>query len=76
MNNIPVYDTEQLITQKGIQYFFESNGVKSIIKAIDYSPIDFKMEKRSTISVLVIMMNKMTSLLMMLIVITAITILF
>lgn len=45
MNNIPVYDTEQLITQKGIRYFFESNGVKSIIKAIDYSPIDFKNGK-------------------------------
>ncbi|MES2555888.1 MAG: hypothetical protein V4604_07050 [Bacteroidota bacterium] len=45
MNNISVYDTEQLITQNSIRYFFESNGEKSIIKAIDYSPIDFKNGK-------------------------------
>ena len=40
MNNIPAYETKLLrSTNRKIQYLFESRGHKSIIKAIEYSPI-------------------------------------
>ncbi len=45
MNNISIYDTEQQIIQDNIRFFFESKGNTSIIKVIDYSPIDFKHGK-------------------------------
>lgn len=38
MNNIPAYKTEMINTDlRKIQYLFESQGEKSIIKAIEYS---------------------------------------
>ena len=38
MNNIPAYKTKLISNQSKIQYLFESKGVESIIKAIEYSP--------------------------------------
>ncbi len=40
MNNIPAYKTKLLDSKtKKVQYLFESNGNKSIIKAIEYTPL-------------------------------------
>ena len=39
MNNIPAYKTELISNQSKIQYLFESKGDRSIIKAIEYSPL-------------------------------------
>ena len=40
MNNIPAYKTELLESEtRKIQYLFESKGHKSIIKAIEYTPV-------------------------------------
>ena len=40
MNNIPAYKTELIASNnKKIQYLFESKGPKSIIKAIEYTPV-------------------------------------
>ncbi|GAA3654264.1 DUF6934 family protein [Flavivirga jejuensis] len=40
MNNIPAYKTELLESRtRKIQYLFESRGHKSIIKAIEYTPV-------------------------------------
>lgn len=40
MKSIPAYKTEVINTKsKKVQYLFESKGVKSIVKAIEYTPI-------------------------------------
>lgn len=40
MNNIPAYKTELVYSDtRKIQYLFESKGEKSIIKAIEYTPV-------------------------------------
>ncbi|NMH86706.1 DUF6934 family protein [Flavivirga algicola] len=40
MNNIPAYKTELLKSKtRKIQYLFESKGHRSIIKAIEYTPV-------------------------------------
>lgn len=40
MNNIPAYKTELVDSNnRKIQYLFESKGLKSIIKAIEYTPV-------------------------------------
>lgn len=40
MNNIPAYKTELVNSDtRKIQYLFESKGKKSIIKAIEYTPV-------------------------------------
>lgn len=39
MNNLPVYDTEQTPEEIKTQYLFESVGERTIIKAIEYTPI-------------------------------------
>ncbi|WP_233783209.1 DUF6934 family protein [Flavivirga eckloniae] len=46
MNNIPAYKTELLDSKtRKIQYLFESKGHKSIIKAIEYTPVSKKNGK-------------------------------
>ena len=46
MNNIPAYKTELVDpNSKKIQYLFESKGKKSIIKAIEYTPVARKSGK-------------------------------
>ena len=39
MNNLPIYNTEQTAEEIKTQYLFESVGEKTIIKAIEYTPI-------------------------------------
>ena len=39
MNNLPIYNTEQTTEEIKTQYLFESVGEKTIIKAIEYTPI-------------------------------------
>ena len=39
MNNLPIYNTEQTSEEIKIQYLFESVGIKTIIKAIEYTPV-------------------------------------
>lgn len=40
MNNIPAYKTELIHSKtRKVQYLFESNGPRLIIKAIEYTPI-------------------------------------
>lgn len=39
LNNLPSYNTQQTAEEIKIQYLFESDGVKKIIKAIEYTPI-------------------------------------
>ncbi len=39
MKTLPIYDTEQIEGEIKIQYLFASVGKKTIIKAIEYSPI-------------------------------------
>ena len=39
MNNLPIYITEQTDEEVKIQYLFESVGEKTIIKAIEYTPV-------------------------------------
>lgn len=39
MNNLPIYNTEEIKDDAHIRYLFESAGKKSIIKAIQYSPV-------------------------------------
>ncbi len=47
MNNIPAYKTQLISNQSKIQYLFESNGITSIIKAIEYAP--FKKQNGKTL---------------------------
>lgn len=39
MNNLPIYKTEQTAEGIKIQYLFESVGARTIIKAIEYTPV-------------------------------------
>lgn len=39
MNTLPIYKTEQTTDEIKIQYLFESVGEKTIIKAIEYTPV-------------------------------------
>ncbi len=39
MNNLPIYNTEKTAEEIKTQYLFESVGEKTIIKAIEYTPI-------------------------------------
>lgn len=39
MNNLPIYNAEQTTEEIKTQYLFESVGVKTIIKAIEYTPV-------------------------------------
>lgn len=39
MNNLPIYNTEKTSEEIKTQYLFESVGKKTIIKAIEYSPV-------------------------------------
>jgi hypothetical protein len=39
LNSLPIYITEQTAEEIKIQYLFESVGEKTIIKAIEYTPI-------------------------------------
>lgn len=39
MNNLPIYNTEQTAEEIKTQYLFESVGEKTIIKAIEYTPV-------------------------------------
>ncbi len=39
MNNLPTYNTQQTTEEIKIQFLFESVGVKTIVKAIEYSPV-------------------------------------
>ena len=47
MNNIPAYKIQLISNQSKIQYLFESNGITSIIKAIEYAP--FKKQNGKTL---------------------------
>ena len=40
MNNLPVYRTEETVEGTKIQFLFASVGKRTIIKAIEYTPID------------------------------------
>ncbi len=39
MNNLPIYSTQPIESTSKIQYLFESVGVHSVIKAIEYTPV-------------------------------------
>jgi hypothetical protein len=41
MKNLPVYGTEQSVSEYKRQYLFESVGSASIVKVVEYSFIDF-----------------------------------
>ncbi len=41
MNNVPVYNTAKSASDYKLQFFFESDGEVSIVKAIEYSIISF-----------------------------------
>lgn len=39
LNNLPIYSTTQIESNSKIQYLFESVGIKTLIKAIEYTPV-------------------------------------
>lgn len=39
MNSLPIYKAQQTAEKEKTQFLFESQGIKSIIKAIEYTPI-------------------------------------
>lgn len=39
MNTLPIYITQQIADASKIRYLFESNGLRKIIKIIEYTPV-------------------------------------